>query len=516
MERFKLLSQYILQLKEGKEKMEIQQLQAMNKTKNQAITRTKQLTVEDLKALAVPTRIQNGYIILERSPRGHVFKKPVKIPIQHVLNAGQRGVIDYIIRSLSSERPLLIPFAFQNRTVLKLAKYLLRYRTGSPGTLYLYIECIGCYSRWLGQSPDMIIHDVKAGGNIPDPLRVQNHVGFLEDYIGELQDQGLAPLRICNYVKAVKALYRVNEVDLKLPQPLSQRVVRKDRAPKPEELAKLLDIGTLRDRVTISMFALGGFREGTLVKLQYRHVLDELERGIVPIHIHVEAEITKGKYHDYDTFLGQEAVEYLKLYLEERRRGSPDGKVPPEQLTDSSPLIRDQTSRTPKPIGEKQVYQLVHKLYFKAGLLKHNSDHIYDLKVHSIRKYFKTQLMALGAQSDYVDYMMGHTVDTYHDIQSLGVEKLRNIYASAGLSIRSKTKTSKIELIKEYVRALGVNPESVLTREALSQPARTYATPQDMEDYQLKILSQALKEALKRELLSEKQNGDSTYSAPER
>jgi hypothetical protein len=68
MERFKLLSQYILQLKEGKEKMEIQQLQAMNKTKNQAITRTKQLTVEDLKALAVPTRIQNGYIILERSP----------------------------------------------------------------------------------------------------------------------------------------------------------------------------------------------------------------------------------------------------------------------------------------------------------------------------------------------------------------------------------------------------------------------------------------------------------------
>jgi len=34
--------------------------------------------------------------------------------------------------------------------------------------------------------------------------------------------------------------------------------------------------------------------------------------------------------------------------------------------------------------------------------------------------------------------------------------------------------------------------------------------------FKLKILSQALKEALKRELLSEKPNGDSTYSAPER
>jgi len=42
----------------------------------------------------------------------------------------------------------------------------------------------------------------------------------------------------------------------------------------------------------------------------------------------------------------------------------------------------------------------------------------------------------------------------------------------------------------------------VLTREALSQPARIYVT-QDMEDHQLKVLSQALKEALKHELLPE-------------
>jgi hypothetical protein len=112
--------------------------------------------------------------------------------------------------------------------------------------------------------------------------------------------------------------------------------------------------------------------------------------------------------------------------------------------------------------------------------------------------------------------MMGHTVDTYRDIQSLGVEKLRNVYASAGLSIRSKTKTSKIDLIKEYIRALGVNPEAVLTREAVTQPARTDITPQDREDYQLKVLSQALKETLRRELLSEKRNEDSIYSAPER
>ena len=35
-----------------------------------------------------------------------------------------------------------------------------------------------------------------------------------------------------------------------------------------------------------------------------------------------EADITKGKYHDYDTFLGAEAANYLRLYLDQRRKGT--------------------------------------------------------------------------------------------------------------------------------------------------------------------------------------------------
>jgi len=59
------------------------------------------------------------------------------------------------------------------------------------------------------------------------------------------------------------------------------------------------------------LLALGGFGEGTLIRLKDRHVRTDLEKGVVPIHVHVEAEITKGKYHDYDTYLGAEAATYL-------------------------------------------------------------------------------------------------------------------------------------------------------------------------------------------------------------
>ncbi len=74
----------------------------------------------------------------------------------------------------------------------------------------------------------------------------------------------------------------------------------------------------------------------------------------------VEADIVKGHYADYDTFLGEEAVNALRAYLEQRRRGSPDGKIPPETITDDTPLIRDiHDSRKARPIGEKQIGKLV-------------------------------------------------------------------------------------------------------------------------------------------------------------
>jgi len=466
----------------------------------QLIIQPRRLTEQDITELHPFGKILGDEFMLERSARGYTLKQPVKIPLRSIYEVSSKGLIKYVIASLSQERPKLVPYVLNNKSLLKLANYLLRYRTGSFKTLYLYVDCIWRYTNRAALSPDQLISDVKEENGFPKPHRIPYHIKALEDYVCELQDAGLAPSRICNYVKSIRALYRVNGIDIKLPQPLSRRAVRHDRAPKPDELQHIMDIADLRERVIVSMLALGGFREGTLVRLKYRHVQEDLEKGIVPLHIHVEAAITKGKYHDYDTFIGKEAAAYLREYLETRRLGSPDGKIPPEDLTGESPLIRNETSRKPRPIGEKQVYKLVHSLYFKAGLLKKGYGRSYSLKVHSIRKYFKTQLLALGVQSDYVDYMMGHTIDTYHDIQMKGIEFLRNIYAASGLSIRRKTQTSKIEALKEIIRAWGLNPEEILTREAISTPHRTIVSPQEVENKQIKILCNALKAEMKKEL----------------
>ena len=465
---------------------------------NQPIIRTRQLTVEELKTIPVPLTIRGDTITITRSLRDWPLQQPVTLSLSKVLAAKEKGLITYILSAFLSERPALLPFVFDNQSLLKMARHFLRHCSGSLMSCCVYTATVNKYSTWLGYNPDLIIQDLKPVGNIPDPQRVINHQGYLDEYIAQLQDEGLSPGRVNSCAKHIRTFYRVNGVKIELSEPLSRRVVYKDRAPKPEELAKLLDIADLREKTIISILALSAFREETLSKLKYRHVKEDIENNRIPIHVHVEAEITKGKYHDYDTFLGAEAATYLKLYLEARKHGSVDKRRrPPETLTDESPLIRDESQYKTGPISSKRIRKLVHDLYVQAGLIKQRNGRMYDLRVHSLRKYFKTQMLALGVQADYVDYMMGHTIDTYHDIQSIGIDKLRNVYAAAGLSIKPKTQVSRVEALKEIIRAWGMNPEQVLARDALAEGAITYKNQAEIENHQLLLLSDQLKQLIR-------------------
>jgi len=203
--------------------------------------------------------------------------------------------------------------------------------------------------------------------------------------------------------------------------------------------------------------------------------------------------------------IGAEAVEYLKAYLESRRRPKEshtrrDRFYPGKTITDNSPLIRDRHSlREVKPITPASILTSVHRLYVRTGLIGKGKTR-YELRAHLLRKYFRTQLTPLGTiPVEYIEYMMGHTVSTYNSIKMKGVEFLRNLYAQSGLIIRPKTKVSKIDQLKAKIEARGLNPNEILTREALTMPHRTVLDP---EHGQIEAPNQALKQAIIREIRS--------------
>lgn len=456
----------------------------------------------------LPEPPKNGRQRIEivTTPGGFRLDTPICVELPADMDRGTEDIYSYIIQSLAERTPHLIPFACRNSSIFEMAKHLRRGLTSSFHTLRNYVNGVHPFCRWVGREPDELIQECKSDGGVPNLIILAQHSKLLDDFVGSLKYDDLAPATIADYVKGVKALYRANCLKLELPYRLRRNVRYEDRAPTPDELSRLLDFADLRGRVIISCLALGGFREGTLVRLKYRHVKDDLERGVVPIHVHVEAEITKGKYHGYDTFLGKEAADYLREYFEMRRRGSVRTRknrgIPPEQIDDESPLIRGKHLREPKPIRPTQIYETVHSLYFEAGLISSSRRRRYALRANSIRKFFRTQLAALGVDRDYIEYMMGHTISTYHDIKMKGIEFLRNVYTASGLSIRPKTKVSKIEALKEIVRAWGLNPDEILTREALSMPHRVEVCGR--EENQVRALSKALKEMMRKELLNYK------------
>jgi len=96
--------------------------------------------------------------------------------------------------------------------------------------------------------------------------------------------------------------------------------------------------------------------------------------------------------------------------------------------------------------------------------------------------------------------MMGHTISTYYDIRMKGIEFLRGIYAASGLFIKPKTSISKIDALKEIIRAWGMNPDQILTKKALAEPNRTFINPLEREQIEIQKLRCVLKRAIIKEL----------------
>ena len=64
------------------------------------------------------------------------------------------------------------------------------------------------------------------------------------------------------------------------------------------------------------------------------------------------------------------------------------------------------------------------------------------------------------------------------------------------LSIQSRSAVGKIELVKEFARGLGLNPEAILIKHAFTEPDTKYINPQQQETEHIRSLMTAIKSEL--------------------
>ena len=415
--------------------------------------------------------VKTKKLTITKTSLGRKLKKPLVLNVPEPRCASDLRLQQFIIEAFIAHRPALAQFTFNNTSTIKIARYLLFNRTASQTSLFDYIYSVHRFCRWAHIQPDQLVKKCVDKNGVIKPKAVIQTRHLIEEFVAYLQPEKLAPSYITQLVKGVLALLRINGFPLRFK--LASYKISCDRAPSRKELQKMLDIANLRERVIITMLASGGFRISTLAKLRYRHVKNDLERNVIPIHVSVPAQITKGKYNSYYTFVNYEAANYLSAYLNTRRRGTPN--IPPENIQEESPLIKCINTKQAKPVSSGCIYDVVHQLYFKAGLLINSPGNIsdYDLKVHSIRKFFRTEMAARGVDRDYIEFMIGHKVDSYHDIKMKGVEYLRGVYLTSGIAIQPKIKMTKIDVLKEIMCAWGLKPEEILKCKALKQSQAT-------------------------------------------
>jgi integrase len=409
------------------------------------------------------------------------LKTPIIINVAKAQNDLEENIYKYVLETFVPLQPLFAKFTLENNSTLKMARHLFLHRTGSKSTLYTYISSVWQFNKYLNLGLDQIIAGCKQEDTASKQRFLKQLTNSLDSYIYAQKQENIAPCTLKSRLSFIKAFFRSNDIEIGFPYNLPSRPAYQDRAPTSDELVKVLNIAKLRERVMISMMAVGGFRVSTLLALQYKHVRYDLERGVIPLHVHVDAQITKGKYHSYDTFLNEEATEYLKCYLEARRRGT--RRIKPEQINDNSPIIRNNLSNDVKTITPHGLDKLINALYVRAGVatllpsssLSKISRKRYDVRIHSLRKFFRTELASRGVERDYIEFMLGHKKDRYNDVKMKGVEFLRGVYLTGGISIRPKLKLGKIETLQEILKAWGLKPEEVLKPEVL-EPSNSWNT----------------------------------------
>jgi integrase len=296
----------------------------------------------------------------------------------------------------------------------------------------VYTCCIRKYLEWLGYKDGNCKHLLE----FDSPLQVQTQLIKFFTYL-RADKAGFSPRTLMQYYTALKSFYQYQDVLtinwVKVRKTIG-RIVQKviDRPYSYDEIRRLLNYGSERQRAIILLMASSGTRVGGIAGLKIRDLDYIGEHNIFRIKVY------RGEPEEYTTFCTPECANAIQSYLDYRKRNG-------ETIVDTSPLIREHfnarraTPTTARPVDSETIANEIYYLVYQAGLrnrkdLKKKHGERYSIMVtHALRKHFKSRCMATEGMSHVViEMLMGHSV---------GLE--RNYY-----------RPTEHEYLREYLKAV--------------------------------------------------------------
>jgi integrase len=327
------------------------------------------------------------------------------------------------------------------------------------------------FSSSIGMTAKEIVADYERSN---DRNVMRNHARLIRSWIGKLLKEGLANTSVKVMVGAIKSFYKYNDLPLgHIPQAMSG-IVYHNRDLTKEEIVQIMAVVKLREKAFFAVMAQSGLRPHTIKQLRLKH-LEDLEK--VPCKIEVPQELAKGKYGSYVTFIGPDALKYLKQYFATRKN-----------LTSDS-LLFCAHDDPKKPVNVKDMsraFRLAARKLEKSGALDFEirEGKPSELRLYNLRKFFRKYANQMGFEN--VNYLMGHTVrgsDANYKPQD--PEFYRELYAEKAmpfLRLEAPTPTETSEIVntlkKQHEAEMGSLKKEIQKRDeqiqALSERFNKY------------------------------------------
>lgn len=352
------------------------------------------------------------------------------------------------------------------------------------GTELHYLGYLIKFCWWISKDPDQIISERLENyksSNVQVRLRFEKLVRKFS--LGYKMQKKLVAARESRV--ALKSFFHHNTVPLIIKS--SKKVhVKVRRTLKIEEVKRILEFCDVREKALVLILLQSGIRPETLVLLTYGHIKHDFEAGVFPVCIDLTVFEVKGGYAPYTALIGKDACEALRNYFNYRMRGTE--KIPPEKITDKSPLIRKIDSFEPISYGE--VCKIIKKVCRAAG----NEQNVTP---YTFRRTFQTIMEDAGVPLNWVDRLMGHIPrGAQGEAYSQPHERLRKRYLTAEpfLSVSNSVTITdennvKLEVLHVLAKMCGVDLDEVLEK-------RKIKSLEEMTDEEVEALYEEYRKAL--------------------
>ena len=269
--------------------------------------------------------------------------------------------------------------------------------SGAKTTEVLYRYHFDCFLKFIDATPEDIQKDYNM---LPERQFRQKYAQALRGWTSQLMRRDYTQGSISAFIVAVKSFFKHNDFPLSFVPTVRRRVTFHNRDIEKEEILQILGMSAPREKAFYVVMAQSGLRPSTLCKLKLKHLEPDFSQGKNPVMIKVPEDLAKGGYHDYFTFIGEDAIRLLKDYLNTRLN-----------LTMESFVFVNQGSMEP------MIYNTASSMFRKAVRLlrdkgtmnyeQKKKDRPAEIRLYSLRKFFRK--MAIQAGFENVEFWMGHT-----------------------------------------------------------------------------------------------------------